>query len=230
MADVRLMREYEEVNDDPRFSMVQLAPDDLSKAQCTIATTDDAPYECAAFEFIVVFPTAYPNDAPQVIPITKIYHPNLSHPQDVHTLLGGRWRADQSIVDVLIRIKHLLSHPDLNMPNIDEAIASEYSLDTQKYYANARASAKNFAVPRTVSGKLMERQVAASEHKIERILAEAASAAAPPLPGPPDVRKWYDSKPDTVEMTVVDATMMALGLFAAGCATALLASRGRVRL
>ncbi len=75
----------------------------------------DSPYEGGDFEAEMYLPDDYPMSPPQVLFITKIYHPNIDNLGRVClNILKNQWTPALQIRSVMISLQALLSSTDEN--------------------------------------------------------------------------------------------------------------------
>jgi ubiquitin-protein ligase len=73
----------------------------------------DSPFEGAWFEFKLLFPRRYPSEPPRVVPVTRMYHPNIAFSGGEGKLLGVDaldmfWSPAKTVVTVLGEIHRLM--------------------------------------------------------------------------------------------------------------------------
>jgi len=96
--------------------------DDIMKWTCVIFGPDDSPWEGGTFKLMVEFSEEYPNKAPKVRFITKMYHPNIYTDGSICLdILQNQWSPIYDISAILTSIQSLLNDPNPNSPANSEA-------------------------------------------------------------------------------------------------------------
>ena len=98
------------------------------------------PYAGGTFELDITFPEDFPFSPPKVIFTTPIYHPNVDENGEICIPLtkADVWRPMNSIVDVLVAIRGLLTEPNPADP-LRAELAQQYLEDRDAYLAAAAA-------------------------------------------------------------------------------------------
>lgn len=115
-------RKYRLQNDPP--SGVTGAPMDTNIMvwQAVIFGPDDTPWEGGTFKLILEFTEDYPNKAPQVRFLTKMFHPNIyADGQICLDILQNQWSPIYDISAILTSIQSLLCDPNPASPANSEA-------------------------------------------------------------------------------------------------------------
>eukprot|EP00291_Cryptomonas_curvata_P014253 CAMPEP_0172182352 /NCGR_PEP_ID=MMETSP1050-20130122/18354_1 /TAXON_ID=233186 /ORGANISM="Cryptomonas curvata, Strain CCAP979/52" /LENGTH=153 /DNA_ID=CAMNT_0012855793 /DNA_START=97 /DNA_END=558 /DNA_ORIENTATION=+ len=119
----RLMRDFKRLQTDPP-SGISGAPavDNIMQWSAVIFGPDDTPWEGGTFKLSVVFTEDYPNKAPQVKFITKMFHPNIYADGAICLdILQNQWSPIYDISAILTSIQSLLTDPNPNSPANSEA-------------------------------------------------------------------------------------------------------------
>eukprot|EP00455_Lapot_gusevi_P050674 TRINITY_DN73_c0_g1_i1.p1 TRINITY_DN73_c0_g1~~TRINITY_DN73_c0_g1_i1.p1 ORF type:complete len:153 (-),score=31.45 TRINITY_DN73_c0_g1_i1:246-704(-) len=120
----RLMRDFRRLQSDPP-SGVTGAPleDDLMEWNAVIFGPDDTPWEGGTFKLHLTFTEEYPNKAPKVTFVTKVFHPNVyANGSICLDILQNQWSPIYDIAAILTSIQSLLTDPNPNSPaNVEAA-------------------------------------------------------------------------------------------------------------
>eukprot|EP00727_Mastigamoeba_balamuthi_P006570 m51a1_g2533 putative ubiquitin-conjugating enzyme e2 2-like (156) ;mRNA; f:248777-249966 len=119
----RLMRDFRRLQTDPP-SGISGAPEEnnILAWHCVIFGPDDTPWEGGTFKLMMQFSEEYPNKAPQVKFVSKIFHPNVYADGSICLdILGNQWSPIYDIAAILTSIQSLLSDPNPNSPANGEA-------------------------------------------------------------------------------------------------------------
>ncbi|KAE9011635.1 hypothetical protein PF005_g10504 [Phytophthora fragariae] len=119
----RLMRDFRKLQNDPP-SGVSGAPMDnnIMLWQAVIFGPDDTPWEGGTFNLTLEFSEDYPNKAPTVKFITKMFHPNIYNDGQICLdILQNQWSPIYDISAILTSIQSLLCDPNPNSPANSEA-------------------------------------------------------------------------------------------------------------
>jgi ubiquitin-conjugating enzyme E2 A len=90
--------------------------------QAVIFGPDDTPWEGGTFKLILEFTEDYPNKAPQVKFVTKMFHPNIYNDGQICLdILQNQWSPIYDISAILTSIQSLLCDPNPASPANSEA-------------------------------------------------------------------------------------------------------------
>jgi ubiquitin-conjugating enzyme E2 A len=90
--------------------------------QAVIFGPDDTPWEGGTFNLLLEFAEDYPNKAPKVRFVSKIYHPNVyADGQICLDILQSQWSPIYDVAALLASIQSLLCDPNPNSPANSEA-------------------------------------------------------------------------------------------------------------
>ncbi|KAG0071965.1 Ubiquitin-conjugating enzyme E2 D2 [Linnemannia elongata] len=146
MALHRINKELDDITTHPTLSCTA-APtdDDMFHWRATINGPEGSPYAGGVFSLDIIFQEAYPDIAPKVTFITKIYHPNISRNGIIDLdIFEDKWSPHISMSEILLLICSLLTNPNLDEPLVPE-IAHIYMTDRNQYDSNAREWTRNYA-------------------------------------------------------------------------------------
>ena len=90
--------------------------------QAVIFGPDDTPWEGGTFKLVLEFTEDYPNKAPQVRFITKMFHPNIYNDGQICLdILQNQWSPIYDVSAILTSIQSLLCDPNPSSPANSEA-------------------------------------------------------------------------------------------------------------
>mmetsp|Transcript_38305 Transcript_38305/g.122829 ORF Transcript_38305/g.122829 Transcript_38305/m.122829 type:complete len:169 (+) Transcript_38305:113-619(+) len=151
----RLVRDFRRLQSDPP-SGVTAAPLDSNILvwEAVIFGPDDTPWEGGTFKLELTFTEDYPNKAPNVRFVTKIFHPNIYNDGQICLdILQNQWSPIYDISAILTSIQSLLSDPNPASPANSEA-SRLYSENRREYNRRVRETveaswqdAANLATP-----------------------------------------------------------------------------------
>jgi len=122
-------------NDPPEGISGAPMENDLMKWTCVIFGPDDSPWEGGTFQLLVEFTEEYPNKAPKVRFVTKMYHPNIYADGSICLdILQNQWSPIYDISAILTSIQSLLNDPNPNSPANSEA--ARLYVENKKEYVN----------------------------------------------------------------------------------------------
>ncbi|KAL1521348.1 hypothetical protein AB1Y20_021015 [Prymnesium parvum] len=130
----RLMRDFKRMQNDPPEG-VNGAPcdNDIMKWHAVIFGPDDTAWEDGTFKLTIDFTEDYPNKAPTVKFLTKIFHPNIYADGSICLdILQNQWSPIYDISAILTSIQSLLCDPNPNSPANSEA-ARLYQENRREY-------------------------------------------------------------------------------------------------
>jgi len=106
--------------------------DNVHEWICVINGPRDTPYEGGTYFAELRFSAEYPIKPPSCSFLTKIYHMNVTSEGKIEMpLLKTRWKATNSITDILDGIYHILEHPEVNYSVVPELAALHIRDQTQ---------------------------------------------------------------------------------------------------
>jgi len=135
----RLLRDFKRLQNDPP-SGVTGAPMDTNIMlwQAVIFGPDDTPWEGGTFKLILEFTEDYPNKAPQVRFLTKMFHPNIYNDGQICLdILQNQWSPIYDISAILTSIQSLLCDPNPASPANSEA-SRLYNENRREYNRRVR--------------------------------------------------------------------------------------------
>ena len=106
--------------------------------QAVIFGPDDTPWEGGTFRLLLEFSEDYPNRAPSVKFLSKMFHPNIYGDGKICLdILQNQWSPIYDIAAILTSIQSLLSDPNPQSPANAEA-AQLYDRDRRDYNRRVR--------------------------------------------------------------------------------------------
>mmetsp|Transcript_40705 Transcript_40705/g.100576 ORF Transcript_40705/g.100576 Transcript_40705/m.100576 type:complete len:154 (-) Transcript_40705:187-648(-) len=130
----RLMRDFKRLQNDPPQGVSGAPKDnDIMKWNAVIFGPDDTPWEDGTFRLQLEFTEDYPNKAPTVKFVTKLFHPNVYADGSICLdILQNQWSPIYDIAAILTSIQSLLCDPNPNSPANSEA-ARLYQENRREY-------------------------------------------------------------------------------------------------
>jgi len=106
--------------------------------QAVIFGPDDTPWEGGTFKLVLEFSEDYPNKAPQVRFLTKMFHPNIYNDGQICLdILQNQWSPIYDISAILTSIQSLLCDPNPASPANSEA-SRLYNENRREYNRRVR--------------------------------------------------------------------------------------------
>uniref|UniRef100_A0A7R9USD8 E2 ubiquitin-conjugating enzyme n=1 Tax=Diacronema lutheri TaxID=2081491 RepID=A0A7R9USD8_DIALT len=130
----RLMRDFKRLQNDPPQGVSGAPKDnDIMKWNAVIFGPDETPWEDGTFRLQLEFTEDYPNKAPTVKFVTKLFHPNVYADGSICLdILQNQWSPIYDISAILTSIQSLLCDPNPNSPANSEA-ARLYQENRREY-------------------------------------------------------------------------------------------------
>lgn len=128
------MRDFKRLQQDPPEG-VNACPraDNIMAWKAVIFGPVDTIWDGGVFRLSIEFSEEYPNKAPKVMFLTKVFHPNVYENGDICLdILQNQWSPIYDVSAILTSIQSLLSDPNPNSPANSEA-AKLYSDDRSLY-------------------------------------------------------------------------------------------------
>ena len=128
------------MNDDKTQEGIQATPagDSLFNWEAVIFGPDDTVWEGGVFNLIIEFSDDYPNKAPKVKFVTKMFHPNIYTDGSICLdILSHMWSPVYDVSSILTSIQSLLTDPNINSPANNTA-AVMYSNNYQEYVTRVK--------------------------------------------------------------------------------------------
>eukprot|EP00026_Physarum_polycephalum_P016003 Phypoly_transcript_16823.p1 GENE.Phypoly_transcript_16823~~Phypoly_transcript_16823.p1 ORF type:complete len:157 (-),score=15.53 Phypoly_transcript_16823:374-802(-) len=117
------MRDFKRLQTDPPAG-ISGAPqeNDILKWHAVIFGPEDTPWEGGTFKLLLTFSEDYPNKAPTVKFLSKMFHPNVYADGAICLdILQNNWSPIYDIAAILTSIQSLLCDPNPNSPANSEA-------------------------------------------------------------------------------------------------------------
>ena len=134
-AERRLLKDLKKMHDDVTQDGIQATPagDSLFEWEAVIFGPDDTIWEGGVFNLIIEFSDDYPNKAPKVRFVTKMFHPNIYNDGSICLdILSHMWSPVYDVSSILTSIQSLLTDPNINSPANNTA-AVMYNQNYQEY-------------------------------------------------------------------------------------------------
>mmetsp|Transcript_19252 Transcript_19252/g.33127 ORF Transcript_19252/g.33127 Transcript_19252/m.33127 type:complete len:180 (+) Transcript_19252:149-688(+) len=135
----RLLRDFKRLqNDSPQGISGAPAENNILKWEAVIFGPDDTPWEDGTFKLSLEFSEEYPNKAPKVKFLSKMFHPNVYADGSICLdILQNQWSPIYDIAAILTSIQSLLCDPNPNSPANSEA-ARLYEENKREYYRRVK--------------------------------------------------------------------------------------------
>lgn len=135
----RLMRDLLRLQQDPPEGVsASPQPDNLMIWTAVIMGPPETPFEDGVFKLSLVFDESYPNKAPEVKFVTRMFHPNVYGDGKLCLdILQGRWSPTYDVAAVLTSIQSLLHDPNPDSPANAQA-ADFYRNNRAEYVRRVR--------------------------------------------------------------------------------------------
>ncbi len=141
IAERRLLKDLKRMTADTQQESIQATPsgDSLFHWEAVIFGPDDTIWEGGCFNLTIEFTEEYPNKAPKVKFLTKMFHPNIYTDGSICLdILSHAWSPVYDVSSILTSIQSLLTDPNPNSPA--NATASKMFVSSyQEYCARVRA-------------------------------------------------------------------------------------------
>lgn len=135
----RLLQDLKKLQNDPPFGISGTPiENNIMVWNALIFGPQDSPYEDGIFKLTMNFTKDYPNVAPTVKFITKVFHPNVHSDGSICIdILQDRWSPIYDVSAILTSIQSLLTDPNPESP-IDCVAAMLYEENRQEYNKRVR--------------------------------------------------------------------------------------------
>ena len=128
------------MHDDTTQESIQATPsgDSLYHWEAVIFGPEDTIWDGGVFNLTIEFTEEYPNKAPKVKFLTKMFHPNIYTDGSICLdILQHMWSPVYDVSSILTSIQSLLTDPNVNSPANNTA-AVMYSQNYQEYCSRVR--------------------------------------------------------------------------------------------
>lgn len=140
----RELLQYQD-DDELKFS-IDVEDDDVNKLRVTLSPPEGTPYEDGIFFLEITIPPTYPSSPPDIIFITKIYHPNIDENGKICLeQLKSEWKSTYTLRNAIDFIYYLLEHPNWETPLVPQ-IGAEYKANPKEFERKARDYTNQYAV------------------------------------------------------------------------------------
>lgn len=138
-ARSRLMRDIRKLQTAPSPGITAVpSQDNLMLWNAVIFGPEDTPWEGGTFKLLLEFSEEFPNKAPLVRFLTKMFHPNIYNDGTICLdILQNEWSPIYDVQAILTSIQSLLCDPNPNSPANSEA-AKMYSDAPREYNRRIR--------------------------------------------------------------------------------------------
>eukprot|EP00055_Hartaetosiga_balthica_P007013 m.23554 g.23554 ORF g.23554 m.23554 type:complete len:203 (+) comp5556_c0_seq1:56-664(+) len=139
-ARKRLLKDFKRLQKEPPEGIMGSPVDgDIMQWSAVIFGPEGTPFEDGTFKLSLTFTEDYPNRAPKVTFLSKIFHPNVYKDGSICLdILQNRWSPTYNISGILTSIQSLLDEPNPNSPANGEA-AQLFRDNKHEYEKRVRA-------------------------------------------------------------------------------------------
>jgi len=144
-ARKRLMRDFKklqelQLQDPPPGISGTPVEGDIMQWNCVIFGPQETPFEDGTFKLSIHFSEEYPNKAPIVKFVSKMFHPNIYADGSICLdILQNRWSPTYDVSAILTSIQSLLDEPNPNSPANSQA-AQLYQENKREYEKKVKAT------------------------------------------------------------------------------------------
>jgi ubiquitin-conjugating enzyme E2 A len=133
LAQKRLINDLKQFNNDDDTVLASPKEDNIMEWECVIFGPEDTIWDGGCFKLIMKFPSDYPNKAPEVKMMSKVFHPNFYNDGRICLdILQDQWSPIYDVKSILTSIQSLLTDPNPSSPANAEA-AKLYNSNIQEY-------------------------------------------------------------------------------------------------
>ena len=139
-AERRLLKDLKKMHEDATQDTISATPsgDSLFHWEAVIFGPEDTIWDGGCFSLTIEFTEEYPNKAPKVKFITKMFHPNIYTDGSICLdILQHMWSPVYDVSSILTSIQSLLTDPNVNSPANNTA-AVMYGQNYQEYCSRVR--------------------------------------------------------------------------------------------
>ncbi len=165
---------------------------DITSWRVLMKGPSDTPYEKGVFDLTVNLPATYPHDPPEIVFVTRVWHPNVTPEGDIcmSRLKKGvtdGWVLGQTMGPMLLSVQLLLAEANPSDPFNGEA-ARQYVDHREDFNAKAADMTERFAYDLEVLDRSLpmpETKSFSREDLVESIRSHPVPTPPPPPSGPP---------------------------------------------
>lgn len=145
MNKARILKEFEELKNQPLHNCSAGFKDNYKLWEATIIGPSASPYQAGIFNLIIEFPDKYPFKPPIIKFKTPILHPNIDKFGNICLdILNVNWSPILNISKILLSISSLLNDPNPNDP-LNKEMANLYLENKEVYNKKVRIHTLNNA-------------------------------------------------------------------------------------
>eukprot|EP00216_Chloropicon_sp_CCMP2111_P006174 CAMPEP_0198239912 /NCGR_PEP_ID=MMETSP1446-20131203/5184_1 /TAXON_ID=1461542 ORGANISM="Unidentified sp, Strain CCMP2111" /NCGR_SAMPLE_ID=MMETSP1446 /ASSEMBLY_ACC=CAM_ASM_001112 /LENGTH=173 /DNA_ID=CAMNT_0043922579 /DNA_START=60 /DNA_END=581 /DNA_ORIENTATION=+ len=143
-ARKRLIRDFKKLQKDPPSGISgSPIPENIMRWNAVIFGPEDSPWDGGTFRLSIDFTEDYPNQAPVVKFVSKMFHPNIyADGQICLDILQNKWSPVYDVAAILTSIQSLLTDPNPNSPANSEA-ARLFTEDKGEYTRRVLVAVKD---------------------------------------------------------------------------------------
>merc|ERR1712224_332842 len=130
----RLIRDFKKLRKDPPSGISgSPVPENIMRWNAVILGPENSPWDGGTFKLVLEFSEDYPNKAPNVKFVSKLFHPNVYADGGICLdILQNNWSPIYDVAAILTSIQSLLCDPNPNNPANCEA-ARLFSENREEY-------------------------------------------------------------------------------------------------
>jgi len=138
-AQRRLLRDLKRLQNDPPPGICGSPTDNLMVWNAVIFGPEETAFVDGTFKLKLEFTEDYPNKAPRVVFLSKMFHPNVYADGSICLdILSNAWSPTYDVLAILTSIQSLLDEPNPNSP-ANSVSAQLYVENRREYEKRVRA-------------------------------------------------------------------------------------------
>merc|ERR1712188_49819 len=137
----RLIRDFKKLQKDPPAGISgSPVPENIMRWNAVIFGPENSPWDGGTFKLVLEFSEQYPNKAPIVKFVSKMFHPNIYADGSICLdILQNNWSPIYDVAAILTSIQSLLTDPNPNSPANSEA-ARLFTENREEYTRQVKLS------------------------------------------------------------------------------------------
>mmetsp|Transcript_2580 Transcript_2580/g.6489 ORF Transcript_2580/g.6489 Transcript_2580/m.6489 type:complete len:165 (-) Transcript_2580:214-708(-) len=137
----RLIRDFKKLQKDPPTGISgSPVPENIMRWNAVIFGPENSPWDGGTFRLVLDFSEDYPNKAPVVKFVSKMFHPNIYADGSICLdILQNNWSPIYDVAAILTSIQSLLTDPNPNSPANSEA-ARLFTENKEEYTRRVKLS------------------------------------------------------------------------------------------
>lgn len=128
MTEARIIQELDRIKTTTSLANIGASAGPIKKTNifewnAILTGPKKTPYEDNIYKLLITFPKNFPESAPSIKFVTKIFHPNVSINGDICvSSIGSKWNESTDIITILYSIFFMLKNPNLKHGINEEAV------------------------------------------------------------------------------------------------------------